>query len=77
MAYVGNSRFSWIGVGDDVQRAFFHRLVSTPHLGLLNDARIGSISMDAYGHWIMLSLNLMGDPEMPVCGDRDTSSAPR
>ena len=40
VAYVGNTRFSWISVGDDVQRRFFGEwatLGGDAHLGLLND----------------------------------------
>ena len=39
VAYIGNSRYSWIGVGDNFQRAFFRRLTTTTHLGLLHDMR--------------------------------------
>ena len=69
VAYVGNTRFSWIGLGDDHQRAFFHRLTSTRHLGLLNDARMYALDMTywhAYARWAAFALNLLGDPEMPV-----------
>jgi hypothetical protein len=70
VGYVGNSRFSWIGWGDDFQRAFFHRLKTTTHLGLLNDSRcqlINDTSINReYTRWIIFSLNLLGDPEMPV-----------
>jgi hypothetical protein len=70
VAYVGNTRFSWIGDGDNFQRAFFHRLTTTQHLGLLNDSRcdlLNDTSIDGdYARWIIFSLNLLGDPEMPV-----------
>jgi Peptidase family C25 len=69
VAYVGNTRFSWIGLGDDFQRAFFHRLTSTRHLGLLNDTRTHAVDMaywHAYARWANFALNLLGDPEMPV-----------
>jgi len=69
VAYVGNTRFSWIGLGDDYQRAFFHRLTSTRHLGLLNDSRTYAVDMTywhAYARWATFALNLLGDPEMPV-----------
>ena len=71
VAYVGNTRFSWIGVGDDFQRAFFHRLTSTRHLGLLADTRVGMVNAwtgyyKLYNKWVIFALNLMGDPEMPV-----------
>jgi Peptidase family C25 len=69
VAYIGNTRFSWIGLGDDHQRAFFHRLASTRHLGLLNDIRAQAVDMaywHAYARWAVFALNLIGDPEMPV-----------
>jgi peptidase C25-like protein len=70
VAYIGNTRFSWIGVGDDYQRRFFNEwatLGGDAHLGLLNDTRAGLHSSDnAYYRWTMLALNLTGDPEMPV-----------
>jgi Peptidase family C25 len=69
VAYVGNTRFSWIGVGDDVQRRFFHRLTTTRHLGLANDSRLTALDFGywhAYARWVMYALNLMGDPEMPI-----------
>ena len=73
VGYVGNTRFSWIGVGDDVQRAFFHRLKATAHLGLLNDSKLTALDLGywhAYARWVMYALNLMGDPEMPVWRQR-------
>lgn len=70
VAYIGNTRFSWIGDGDDFQRAFFHRLKTTTHLGLLNDSRVQFVNDTSfnveYTRWIIYSLNLLGDPEMPV-----------
>lgn len=73
VAYVGNTRFSWIGVGDDVQRRFFHRLTTTQHLGLLNDSKLTALDFGywhAYARWVMYALNLLGDPEMPVWRQR-------
>src|SRR5262249_5335476 len=71
VAYIGSTRFSWIGVGDNFQRAFFHRLTSTRHLGLVADSRIGMLNENTgfwklYNKWVIFSLNLTGDPEMPV-----------
>lgn len=70
VGYVGNTRFSWIGVGDDFQRAFFHRLASTRHLGLLNDSRLTVFGTtgywSGYDRWQIFSLNLLGDPELRV-----------
>lgn len=70
VAYVGNTRFSWIGVGDNFQRAFFHRLTAVDHLGLLNDSRCSLLGatgyQTVYERWAIFALNLMGDPEMRV-----------
>jgi hypothetical protein len=70
VGYVGNTRFSWIDVGDDFQRAFFHRLTTTRHLGLLNDSRValyGTTGWNTiYDRWVVFALNLVGDPEMQV-----------
>ena len=71
VAYVGNTRFSWIGVGDNFQRRFFDRMQTTRHLGLLNDTRCAMVNESTgfyrlYNKWQIFSMNLMGDPEMPV-----------
>jgi hypothetical protein len=71
VAYIGNTRFSWIGVGDNFQRVFFHRMTSARHLGVLNDTRCGMVNEPTgfwrlYNKWAIFTLNLMGDPEMPV-----------
>ncbi|KAH7091334.1 peptidase family C25-domain-containing protein [Paraphoma chrysanthemicola] len=70
VAYVGNTRFSWVGYGDDFQRAFFHQLTATRNLGLLNDSRLLVVGTRPGGltfeRWQMFTLNLLGDPEMRV-----------
>lgn len=69
IGYVGNSRFSWIGIGDDFQRAFFRRLAGTRHLGMLNDTKVAVAagnSPSAYWRWPVFTLNLLGDPELRV-----------
>ncbi|HEV8389759.1 MAG TPA: C25 family cysteine peptidase [Dongiaceae bacterium] len=69
VAYVGNTRFSWIGNGDDFQRAFFHRLTAVDHLGWLNDSRCGLLGHGNYPpdeRWTIFALNLLGCPEMKV-----------
>jgi hypothetical protein len=71
VAYIGNTRFSWISMGDNIQRRFFHEwstLGGDAHLGLLNDTRsslLGSFYW-ADERWGMMALHLMGDPEMPL-----------
>lgn len=69
VAYIGNTRFSWISMGDDVQRWFFHQLTTTRHLGLLNDVKLRLITAGFYpgdARWGAMSLTLYGDPEMRV-----------
>lgn len=69
IAYLGHTRFSWIGIGDDYQRAFFHELVNTRHLGLLHNSRLNVLLTNPSWHvhkWSVLALNLLGDPEMEV-----------
>ena len=69
VAYVGNTRFGLIGIGNNFQRAFFHRLSFTKHLGLLNDVRCSLIrDPSGFGNnkWTIFVQNLIGDPEMPV-----------
>jgi hypothetical protein len=61
VAYVGYTRFGWIGSGDDFARKFFERLKTTRHLSLLNDSRF-----DLTDKWTIFAQNLLGDPEMPV-----------
>ena len=74
VAYIGNTRYSWISVGDDFQRNFFKALPATRALGLLNDRRIAMLSASTghwpvYNRWSIFSLNLIGDPEMHVWTD--------
>jgi Peptidase family C25 len=67
VAYVGDTRFGWIGKGKDLQRAFFHRLTTTQHLGLLNDTRCTTFDgHDPYEKWMAYTQNLLGCPEMKV-----------
>ncbi|NCD72509.1 C25 family cysteine peptidase [Mucilaginibacter agri] len=68
VAYVGHTRFSWIGLGDDFQREFFHTLVNTHHVGLMHDSRFTLLTDpdDHYQKWSILALNLLGDPEMEI-----------
>ncbi|MBA3007381.1 MAG: hypothetical protein KJ900_01265 [Proteobacteria bacterium] len=61
VAYIGYTRFGWIGVGDDFARKFFERMKTTRHLALLNDSRF-----DLTNKWTILAQNLLGDPETPV-----------
>jgi hypothetical protein len=69
VAYIGNSRFSWIGLGAIFERAFFHQLTATHNLGLVFDVLRTLLHVApgaVYNRWAMFALNLIGDPEMPV-----------
>src|SRR5215208_4935388 len=64
VAYVGSTRYSWIGVGDNFQRNFFGGLPATRAIGLLNDRRttmlgIGTWYSSVYTRWSIFALNLM------------------
>lgn len=64
-AYVGNSRYSWVGKGDDLERIFWDRLRSDRHVGRLHNSKASLLDGNAY-RWANFALNLMGDPEMPL-----------
>lgn len=66
VAYVGYTRFGWIGVGDDFEREFYKRLKTTRHLALLNDSRFNLPSNSGTYKWTQFVQVLLGDPEMPV-----------
>jgi hypothetical protein len=63
VSYVGNSRYSWIGTGHTIERAFWKVAAAGDWLGLAHDTRNFFASTNA-GRWANFSLNLMGDPEM-------------
>jgi len=70
VAYVGNTRFSWIGVGDNFQRAFFHRLNSTRQLGLLNDIRCTMVNESTsfwkrYNKWAIFAVKKLLEFDYP------------
>jgi hypothetical protein len=70
VAYIGSTRYSWIGVGDDFELAFFQCLPSTCHLGVLADSRCSLVNgpngWGTFNKWVAFCLNLVGDPEMPI-----------
>jgi len=68
VAYIGNSRFSWIGLGDLFRLEFFKCMTHSRHLADLHDTRCdyGGHSNAPADLWVVLSMNLCGDPEMPV-----------
>jgi hypothetical protein len=69
VAYVGNSRYSWIGVGDDFRLAFFRAMKYSRNLARLNDSRCylaGDTHGRLYKIWTIFEQTLTGDPEMNV-----------
>lgn len=65
VAYVGNTRFSWIGLGSSFERSFWLRMRTTRHIGALDNSKAGYTG-NPNEQWTNLSLNLMGDPEMEI-----------
>lgn len=62
-AYLGNSRFSWIGHGAELERAFWSALDLDSRIGWLHGTR-GLLTQAPAKRWAFFSLNLEGDPEM-------------
>lgn len=69
VAYIGNSRYSWIGIGDDFRLQFFKSMKYSRNLANLNDSRClfrNDTQHRLYKIWTILEQTLMGDPEMNV-----------
>ncbi|OQC21888.1 MAG: Peptidase family C25 [Planctomycetes bacterium ADurb.Bin069] len=65
VAYVGNSRFSWVGYGDDLEREFWEGLLFSRNVGHLHNRK--AVLADNGPHrWAQFALNLMGDPELSL-----------
>lgn len=70
IAYLGNTRYSWIGMGDNVERIFWDALFVgsvTTSLGTGFGARMSVLSSGGWTmlwKWIVLAQNLLGDPSM-------------
>ncbi len=64
VAYVGNTRYSWIGVGDNYERFFWGKLRILKRAGPAAGLRLATGGMRRL--WTLYSQTLFGDPEMPV-----------
>ena len=70
IAYLGNTRYSWIGMGDDVERLFWDALFTpggTASLGTAFGSRMNALSFGGWmmlWKWTILAQNLLGDPAM-------------
>lgn len=69
VAYVGYTRWGWIGTGTEFQQDFFKQLWAQRHLGLMVDAARRMWTNGRYGRWHALGMMLFGCPEMPVFRD--------
>jgi len=66
VAFIGSSRFSWPDSGF-MRTPFFEALTETRRLGELFDARLSDLNTDdSRLCWCALTLNLQGDPELPI-----------
>ena len=65
VAYVGSTRFTWIGRGAPIERSFWLRLRTTRHVGALHNSK-AAYNEHPNDQWINFSLNLMGDPKMEI-----------
>jgi hypothetical protein len=64
VAYVGNTRYSWIGTGNNYEQAFWCLAKSAGRVGPAACARLATGAVRAL--WTVYAQNLFGDPEMPV-----------
>ncbi len=67
IAYVGNTRYGWIGVGDNYEEFFWAKLRLVNRLGLAAGLRLATGSIRQL--WTFYTQTLFGDPEMPVWTD--------
>jgi len=62
IAYVGNTRWSWIGQGDDIERTFWTVMNIDRRLGIMERSK--SVHTDSsWKIWAQFALNMLGDPE--------------
>lgn len=64
VCYVGNTRYSWISVGDNYERFFWSKLAGTGRPGIAAGFRLAEGGLRS--PWVVYAQNLFGDPELPV-----------
>lgn len=69
VAFMGFTRWGWIGTGSLFQHDFFKQLGTQRHLGLMVDAGRRMWVEGRYGRWHALSTIVLGCPEMPIFRD--------
>jgi len=67
IAYVGNTRYGWTGVGDNYEEFFWRKLRSMGNLGAAAGMRMATGGV--FSMWTIYAQNLFGDPEMPIWSD--------
>lgn len=64
VGYVGNTRYGWIGVGDNYEEFFWGKLSMLERLGPAAGLRLATGGVRQL--WTFYTQTLFGDPEMPV-----------
>jgi len=64
VAYVGNTRYGWIGTGDNYERFFWCALKQYGRVGPAAGLRVGSDNLSSV--WVRYAQNLYGDPALRV-----------
>lgn len=64
IGYVGNTRYGWIGVGDNFEEFFWSKLRSVGNMGVAAGMRLATGGVKSM--WTFYTQTLFGDPEMPV-----------
>ncbi len=67
IAYVGNTRYGWIGVGDNYEEYFWNKMKVMGCLGPAAGMRLATGGVRQM--WTFYTQTLFGDPEMPVWTD--------
>ncbi|MCZ8121746.1 MAG: C25 family cysteine peptidase [Microcystis sp. LE18-22.4A] len=67
VAYVGNTRYGWIGVGDNYEEFFWRKLKVLGNAGSAAGLRLATGGVRSL--WTLYTQTLFGDPEMPVWTD--------
>jgi hypothetical protein len=64
IGYVGNTRYSWIGIGDNYEQFFWSKIATFARMGPAAGMRLATGNVNVT--WTRYAQNLFGDPEMPV-----------
>jgi hypothetical protein len=64
VAYIGNTRYGWIGVGDNFEEFFWNKLKVVGNLGPAAGMRLATGGVKSL--WTFYTQTLFGDPEMMV-----------